>query len=67
MSSFPLVARLKLDGSLVLFTDEHIGTCIQGKGSNFTGCHSDCWISCFRDDVWKIIPELTITFRKMSV
>lgn len=62
---FPLIAKSKTDGAIVLFRDSGSGTyLIKGNmpKSNDIGYYSDILFYCFDAEKWEIIDSITITF-----
>lgn len=57
--TFPLLARAKDKGHVVLFENESDGQVVKYSGNYPIGYISETWTSCFDVKVWEILPPGT--------
>ena len=62
---FPLIAKSKEDGAILLFDGEGSGTVLVKGNMPLSlefGYHSNILASCFNVSQWQILDSVTITF-----
>ena len=59
---FPVLMKSKNLNQIVLFTEEHEGTCLKiGESALKIGEYSNCWSSCYNKSIWqKYEGEITL-------
>ena len=59
---FPVLMKGKEFGTVVLFTDENSGVCLEkGTSNNWVGLNIGGWLSCFDTEFWeKYEGEITL-------
>jgi hypothetical protein len=63
-TKFPLIAESIISKTVVLFVSKKEGTVlVQGNGSNVVGEFYDGFPSCTLANIWKILNQVTITFK----
>lgn len=55
--SFPLLAKWRTSGLVVLFTSRKEGTAVAGSALSLLGDFSDSWESCTNTEKWEILPK----------
>jgi hypothetical protein len=69
--NYPVIAKNRKNGSVVLFTSEHSGTLlIAGTTDIIVGTYHDGeedamkkWVSVKNEYLWEILDEITINFK----
>ena len=56
VKKYPQLAKLLIDGTIVLFNSEHSGTVLKSKDYDI-GHHSNNWISINDKDEWEVLPS----------
>ena len=61
---FPVVAKMKLSGVIVLFTSNSSGTVLYDNGRGYgIGYHSNDFYSVQNNNAWEILDDVTINFK----